>query len=140
MRQRLSRSLMCLPFLFCMSAPHAATFAAQDDIADCMKRKSAALASCKSGCGLIAKSCYDEAEDRYILRIQDTIATASRNECPVDLRVVSEKYDALRGDIEEAVEPGSWQQLDMRLILLGSQLELLRAVQRRCAHRDGMHR
>ncbi|ESH92131.1 hypothetical protein B551_0221880 [Cupriavidus sp. HPC(L)] len=127
--------MMCLPFLFCMSASHAATSVVQDDIAACMKRKSMALASCKSGCGLIAKSCYDEVEDGYVSTIHDTIAATSAIACPVDLRAVSEKYDALRGDIEGALEPGSWQQLDMRLILLGSQLELLRAVQRRCAHR-----
>lgn len=91
MTQRLSHSLMCLPFLFCMSASHAATSVVQDDIAACMKRKSMALASCKSGCGLIAKSCYDEVEDGYVSTIHDTIAAASAIACPVDLRAVSKK-------------------------------------------------
>lgn len=98
----------------------------------CTKREKKNLASCTSGCGLILKRCYDEAVEGYEEKILEIGGRQLNSECKRRMDEVSKKIDAFRGEIENFEESGSWQQMDIKLLLFRHKLQLIEIIERGC--------
>ena len=101
----------------------------------CAKREKMNLVSCTSGCGLILKRCYDEAIEGYEKEIRGIDKTLANSECKRRAKEASTKADAFRDEVERLEEAGSWQQMDLRLLLTRSKLQLIETIAKGCQPR-----
>ncbi|WP_454711401.1 hypothetical protein [Cupriavidus nantongensis] len=90
------------------------------------------LVSCTSGCGLILKRCYDEAIEGYEKEIREIDKELTIAECKRRTNEALTKADAFRDEVEQLEEAGSWRQMDIRLLLTRSKLQLIEIIGKGC--------
>lgn len=109
------------------------SFGQGDRIFDaCAKREKKNLETCTSGCGLILKNCYVEAIEAYEKKIRRIDRRLPNSECKKKANEALKKADAFRDEVETVEEDGSWQQMDIRLLLTRTKLQLIEIMEKSC--------